>query len=126
MKRTFISFDYDHDLGLKTTLIGQAKNPDSPFNIADFSIKEAISSGWKDKARTRIKECDLVIVICGESTNAAKGVSTELGIAQEEKIPYFLLRGHPDKTCTKPTAAKPGDEIHKWTWDNLKQLISRA
>jgi integrase len=37
---TFISFDYDHDEDLKTLLVGQAKNPDSPFWIADQSIKE--------------------------------------------------------------------------------------
>jgi hypothetical protein len=124
MKKAFISFDYDHDLGLKTTLIGQAKNPNSPFNIFDFSIKEAISSDWKDKARVRIKNCDLIIVICGEYTHTARGVSTELGIAQEEQIPYFLLNGHPDKTCTKPIAAKPDDKIYKWTWNNLKVLIN--
>jgi hypothetical protein len=35
---TFISFDYDHDDDLKTLLIGQAKNPDTPFWIADQSI----------------------------------------------------------------------------------------
>lgn len=124
MKRAFISFDYDHDARVKALLIGQAKNPDTPFNIADFSIKEAISSDWKTKARTRIKGCDLVIVLCGEYTHAASGVSAELKIAQDEKIPYFLLAGYADKNCTKPTKAKNNDKIYKWTWDNLKALIS--
>ena len=123
MKRAFISFDYDHDLDLKTMLVGQAKNPDTPFNISDFSIKEAISSNWKDKARTRIKGCDIVIVICGEYTHTASGVSAELEIAQEERIPYFLLWGRSDKNCTKPVKAKSSDTIYKWTWDNLKALI---
>jgi len=123
MKRAFISFDYDHDLDLKTMLVGQAKNPDTPFNISDFSIKEAISSNWKDKARTRIKGCDIVIVICGEYTHTASGVSAELEIAQEERVPYFLLWGRSDKNCTKPVKAKSGDIIYKWTWDNLKSLI---
>ena len=35
-KRAFISFDYDHDEELKQALIGQAKNPDSPFSINDI------------------------------------------------------------------------------------------
>ena len=74
-KRVFISFDYDHDLDLKNLLVGQAKNEDSPFEIADFSIKEAISVDWKKKARTRIKGCDVVAVICGEHTDTASGVS---------------------------------------------------
>jgi hypothetical protein len=126
MKKAFISFDYDHDLELKNSLIGQAKMPDSPFDISDFSIKEAIAIDWKSKARTRIKNCDLVIVICGEYTHSATGVSAELEIAQAEQVPYFLLRGHPEKTCTKPTKARSVDKIYDWTWENLKLLINGA
>ena len=42
-KRSFISFDYDHDADLKNLLVGQARNSDSPFEITDLSIKEAIA-----------------------------------------------------------------------------------
>lgn len=125
-KRTFISFDYDHDSDLKTLLVGQAKNPDSPFEITDMSIKEAISSDRKSKARTRIKGCDVVVVLCGTYTGTASGVSAELRIAQEESVPYFLLYGRADRTCTKPIAAKASDKMYKWTWDNLKLLIGGA
>ena len=62
-KRTFISFDYDHDLDLKNLLVGQARNTDSPFEITDMSIKETIAKDWKANARRRIKGCDVVIVI---------------------------------------------------------------
>lgn len=123
MKRAFISFDYDHDSDLKVLLVGQSKHPDTDFQIADFSIKEAISTNWKDKARTRIKGCDLVIVICGEHTDSASGVSAEVQIAQEEKTPYFLLWGRGSKTCVKPKASKTSDKIYEWTWDNLKALV---
>ena len=122
-KRVFISFDYDHDLDLKNLLVGQAKNDDSSFNIADFSIKEAISKDWKDKARTKIKGVDVVIVICGQHTDTATGVSAELKIAQEEDVNFFLLWGRSGKTCKKPKAAKATDKIYKWTWDILKKLI---
>lgn len=125
-KRVFISFDFDHDSDLKNLLVGQSKNPDSPFELADFSVKEAMSGDWKTKVRTRIKGCNLMIVICGEKTDKATGVSAELRIAQEEDIPYFLLWGRSDKTCVKPIAAKSGDRIYRWTWDNLKALIGGA
>ena len=125
-KRSFISFDYDNDSDLKTLLVGQAKNPDSPFEITDMSIKEAIAQNWKDNARRRIKGCDVVIVICGEHTDTATGVSTELKIAQEENIPYFLLWGRSDEKCVKPKAAKTSDKIYNWTWNNLKLLIGGA
>jgi glutamate formiminotransferase len=122
-KRVFISFDYDHDETLKTFLVGQSKNEDSPFSLADWSIKEHIDDNWKKKARERIKAVDVVCVICGEHTDTATGVSAELKIAQDEKIPYFLLKGYADKTCVKPKAALSTDKIYKWTWDNLKALV---
>lgn len=122
-KRAFISFDYDHDLDLRNCLVAQAKNDDSPFEIEDWSLKDAISGDWKEKVRVRIKKTDLVIVICGEHTDTANGVAAELKIAQEENCPYFLLCGRPDKTIKKPTAVKSDDKLYSWTWDNLKKLI---
>lgn len=125
-KRVFTSFDFDHDEDLRNLLVGQSKNPDTPFEMADWSVKEPMTGNWKDKVRTRIRKCDLVIVICGEDTDTARGVSAELSIAQEEDIPYFLLWGRSSKTCMKPTSAKTADKIYKWTWDNLKALIRGA
>lgn len=123
-KKAFISFDYDNDARQKDLLIGQAKNEDTPFDIADWSIKEPIDKNWKDKARTRIKSVDVVIILCGHNTNTAAGVSAELEIAQEENIPYFLLAAYSDGKNVKPLAAKQADSIYKWTWDNLKKLIN--
>jgi hypothetical protein len=125
-KRAFISFDFDHDKDLRNLLVGQSKNSDSPFEIADWSLKEPLSGDWKKKVRERIKRVHLVIVICGEKTDAATGASVEVQIAQEEDIPYFLLWGRAGKTCKKPKAAKASDKIYKWTWDNLKNLIGGA
>lgn len=122
-KRVFTSFDFDHDQDLRNLLVGQSKNPDSPFEMADWSVKELMSGDWKAKARSRIKGCGLVIVICGEHTDTATGVSAELSIAQEEGLPYFLLWGRSGKTCKKPKSANSSDKIYNWTWDNLKALI---
>jgi hypothetical protein len=123
--RVFVSFDYDHDGDLKTMLVGQARSPDSPFEVADWSIKEA-SPDWKTNARRRIRAVDQVIVICGQYTDTATGVNVEVKIAQDERIPYFLLWGRNGKTCCKPTAARSTDTIYNWTWPNLKKLIGGA
>jgi len=125
-KRAFISFDYDHDIDLKNLLVGQARNEDTPFNIADWSVKEELSGDWKEKVRDRIRKVSVVIVICGEYTDSASGVNVEVKITQEEEIPYFLLWGRNGKTCRKPKTAKESDEIYDWTWDNLKRLINGA
>jgi hypothetical protein len=120
--RVFISFDYDHDLDLKNLLVGQAKNADSPFEIADWSIKDE-SADWKDKARSRIKRVDVVAAICGEHTDTAVGVNEEIRIARSESKPYFLLAGRASGKNKKPTAALHTDKMYYWTWENLKNLI---
>lgn len=122
----FISFDFDNDEGLKHLLVGQSKKEDSPFDIGDHSVKEPLTGDWKEKVRRRIRNVKQVIVICGEFTDSANGVSAEVEIAQEEEIPYFLLKGLADKVCARPKSARTADKMYKWTWDNLKLLISGA
>jgi len=122
-KRVFVSFDYDNDQGLKNLLVGQSKHPDTPFDLADWSIKEPLSGDWEKKARSKIKGVDIVVVICGEHTDKATGVDAELRIAKDENIDYFLLWGHPEKNCVKPRSANKNDIIYKWTWEYLKILI---
>jgi hypothetical protein len=122
-KRAFISFDFDHDEDLRNLLAGQAKHPDTPFNMQDWSVKEPMTGDWRDKVRSRIRQTDLTIVICGEYTNMASGVAVELTISREEGKPYFLLWGRAGKNCTKPSNAYSSDKIYNWTWDNLKALI---
>ena len=123
MKRTFISFDFDHDNDLRNALVGQAKHPNSPFEIADASVRRHLRGDWEKQVRNRIKRADLVVVMCGEHTHKAEGVAIEVKIAQEEGVGYFFLRGHRDRVCTKPTSARSDDEMHEWTWDNLRKLI---
>src|SRR5229473_6570978 len=73
--RVFISFDFDHDEDLRNLLAGQAKHPDTPFNLQDWSVKEPMTGDWKDKVRARIRKADFTIVICGEYTHSATGVA---------------------------------------------------
>src|SRR4051812_20834057 len=118
-KHVFMSFDYDHDNDLQIMLAGQAKHDDSPFDLVDKSLKEPYVGDWRTKIRRRIGACDLMIVICGEYTHTATGVSDEIEIARDLGIPYFLLWGRSEKTCTKPKSALSSDQIYKWNWDNL-------
>ena len=125
-KSAFISFDFDHDEELREALVAQAKNPDSPFSITDWSVKELITENWRKNVRDLIRRTDLTIVICGEHTHDAAGVAAEVTIVREEGKPYFLLKGRRNKTCTKPKTALKDDKIYKWTWKNLKLLIDGA
>lgn len=122
-KRAFISFDFDHDEDLRNLLVGQSRNPDTPFEIQDWSVKEPMTGDWKEKVRRRIRSSDLTIVICGQYTHLAAGVAAELTITRDENHPHFLLWGRAEKACTKPSTALSSDKVYKWTWDNLKALI---
>ena len=123
-KRVFISFDYDHDNDLRGNLISQAGNPESPFNFTDWSVKEPITEKWKDRVRDIIRRIDLMIVICGEHTHDATGVTAEVTIAREVGKPYFLLKGRRTKTCKKPRNALRDDEMLNGNWKNLELLIA--
>jgi len=120
--RAFISFDYDNDKSIKELLVGQSKHSDTPFEIADWSIKEHLTGDWKEKVRQRIKKTDQIIILCGQYN--ATGVNAEVKLAQEENKPYFLLSGYKDKTCVKPKTAKTSDKMYNWTWENLKILLN--
>ena len=92
-KSVFISFDYDNDRDLPGNLVAQAARSDSPFSITDRSVRAPIDENWRREVRDRIRRVDLVIVICGEHTHDADGVAGEVTITQEERKPYFLLKG---------------------------------
>ena len=125
-RSAFISFDYDHDNDLRGNLVAQADNPGSPFSITDWSVREPITENWRQVVRDRIRRVDLMIVICGEHTHDAPGVTAELTIAREEGTPYFLLKGRRRKTCTRPNSALRTDVIHPWRWDSLRRLINEV
>ena len=107
-------------------LVGQAKNPGSPFSIQDWSLKESLSGDSKAKVCERIRRTDVTIVICGEHTNSATGVSAELDITRDEGNGYFLLWGRSGKTYSKPSSARSADKVYTWTWENLEKLIAGA
>ena len=81
-KRAFISFDYDNDSIVKMYLAGQAKNPDSPFEFKDNSVKAHLAGDWEQKVQRRMDNIDVVIVLCGTKTHTASGVDAELTIAK--------------------------------------------
>ena len=123
-KSAFISFDYDHDSDLRGNLVAQSENPESPFSITDWSVREPIDENWRKEVRDLIRRADLTFVICGQHTHRAAGVAAEVTIAREVGKPYFLLKGRKRKTCKKPRTALRSDIMHGWKWENLKDLIA--
>lgn len=115
--RVFSCFDTTHDTDLHAILVRQAEHSDSPLSIVDWSRDSAPLPGWEGELRERLSAVDAVIVICGEFTDAAYGVSRELSLAQEQSKPYLLLRGRRTAACTRPTAAREADNLYTWIWE---------
>jgi hypothetical protein len=122
MKKIYISFDYDNDKEIKHSFISQVKQINPSLKIIDFSIAYSIDSKWKVEARSRIKQCNYMIVLCGLHTDKALGVTAEISIAREEKIPYILIDGRKGKGV-KPIGTLTSDLVHKWKWKKLKGIL---
>ena len=91
-KKVFISFDFDNDKTLKDFIIGQAKLSDSPFDVSDFSLKEAApEKDWLDKARAAITRSEVFIVMLGPKTKKASGVLKEVKLANDLKKPMGVF-----------------------------------
>lgn len=121
-KRVFVSFDFDHDKLLKDSIVAQSRIQDSPFEIADWSMKEAApQSNWAAEARSRIRRSDIVLVMVGEYTYKASGVLKEVNIAREEEIKIVQMIGGKDIDYTSVPNAGP---LYRWNWENLKKLLN--
>ena len=120
-QRLFISFDFDNDKILRGFIVGQAKNPDSPFEIEDCSEKQAAPhKNWEAQAFNRINRSDSVLVMVGASTYKARGVLKEVAMARALNKQIFQVIGYKDEEYT----AVPGaGHIYKWDWENLKELL---
>ena len=120
-KKVFISFDFDNDKFLKDSLIGQSKLEHSPFEVMDFSLKEASKEKeWEEKAKKKIQQVDLVIVMLGASTHKAPGVLKEIAIAQTLKKKIIQLIGYKD---VKYHRIKGAGYLYHWNWENLKKVL---
>ena len=121
-KRVFISFDFDNDRVLRDFMLGQARLPDSPFEVIDHSLKEAAPErNWEAKARAAIARSDIVIVMVGNDTHRAGGVLKEITMAREAGVQVVQVIGYKDGDYTPvPNAGR----LYARNWQNLKKLLS--
>lgn len=116
-KKVFLSFDFDNDLNLKNSFIHQAKQPDSPFSINNFSLQEAHPDDeWISKAQSAIARCELFIVLLGKNTHTASGVLKEVRIAAGLNKERFQLEPQKKKRTPIPEAG----DVMPWRWNNLR------
>ena len=118
--RVYVSFDFDNDEELKHLIVGQAKNEDSPFELADWSIKEEIDSNWEAKAEDRIKRSNVILVVVGEKTHYAQGVLVEVKLARKHGKKVVQIKG---RSNSNPKPVPNAGGLHEWSWDNLRKYL---
>ena len=119
--RVFVSYDTDNDHDLLQLLAAQAGEPESHFEIVDWSGNK--TSGADAGLLERLTRVDCVIVICGELTQRSETVSDELATAQQLHKPYLLLWGRKGRLVSAPATALPTDHLHEWTWAVLESQL---
>lgn len=119
--RIFVSFDFDNDRVLKDFILGQAKLPDSPFEVTDHSLKEAAPErDWENKAREAIGRADIVVVMIGPKTHKAQGVLKEVAMARAAGVKIVQVIGYRNGDYT---AVPNAGRLYAWNWENLKKLL---
>jgi hypothetical protein len=122
-KKVFVSFDFDNDRILKEFILGQANLKDSPFEVTDFSLKEAApEKDWLAKAHSAISRAEVFIVMLGPSTKKAPGVLKEIKVADELMKIKFQINGYRDGSAD--WAVPDAGRVYRWDWENLKKLLS--
>lgn len=116
-KTIFIAFAIE-DERIRDLIKGQSLHTDSPFEYIDMSVKEAYSSEWKAKVRTRIKRSDGVLAIISKNSLNSSGQKWEISCAKEEgkKVRGFWAYKE-DRTNIE------GVNTVVWTWDNIANFI---
>lgn len=119
--KVFISFDFDNDKTLKDFIVGQSKLSNSPFEISDWSMKEAAPQrDWEARAKARISRSDMIIVMVGPKTHKASGVLKEIKMARNLNKPIYQVIGYKSGNYKPvPNAGR----LYRWNWENLKNLF---
>ncbi len=116
-KVIFVAFAIE-DERQRDLLKGQSLNTKSPFEYTDMSVKEAYSSEWKDRVRTRIRRSNGVIALVSKNSLTSSGQKWEIACAREEKRRILGIWAYTDDRTNLE-----GVRTLVWTWDAIKDFI---
>jgi hypothetical protein len=116
-KVVFVAFAIE-DERQRDFLKGQSLNTKSPFEYVDMSVKQAYSSEWKERVRTRIRRSDGVIALVSKNSLTSSGQKWEIACAREEKKRVLGIWAYRDDRTDMQ-----GIRTVVWTWDAIKDFI---
>jgi len=116
-KVVFVAFAME-DERQRDFLKGQSLNTKSPFEYVDMSVKEAYSSEWKQRVRTRIRRSDGVIALVSKNSLTSSGQKWEIACAREERKRVLGIWAYKDDRTNLP-----GVRTVVWTWEAIRDFI---
>lgn len=116
-KVVFVAFAIE-DETQRDLLKGQSLNTKSPFEYVDMSVKEAYTSEWKERVRTRIRRSDGTIALVSKNSLKSSGQKWEIECAKGEKKPLLGIWVYKDDRTDLA-----GVRTKVWTWDTIKDFI---
>ena len=117
-KVVFVAFAIE-DERQRDFLKGQSLNTNSPFEYVDMSVKEAYSSEWKERVRTRIRRSDGVVALISKNSLTSGGQKWEIACAREEKKRVLGIWAYTDDRTDLT-----GVRTVVWAWDAIKDFIN--
>jgi hypothetical protein len=116
-KIVFVAFAIE-DERQRDFLRGQSLNTKCPFEYVDMSVKEAYTTEWKDRVRTRIRRSDGVIALVSKNSLGSSGQAWEITCAKEEKKKILGIWAYSNDRTNLA-----GVSTVVWTWDGIKDFI---
>jgi len=125
--RAFISFDFDNNKTEKDLFVGQAKNSRTPFNIEDWSSKKHLpQKQWEDLIESKVKKCNLLIVLVGKKTYFATGVVKEISFAKINNVPVFGVYVDGANSTTDLPEGLQRNRTISWDWEKIADAIDQC
>lgn len=123
MKRVFISFAIE-DKHFRDLLVGQSRNERTPFEFVDMSVQEPWETDWESKCRARINTCNGMIALVSANTARASGAHFEIKCALDSRMPLMPMYVDDSRGFLLPPELSR-KQISVWSWENLKNFVSR-
>ncbi len=103
-------------------LLNEARTANVDARFGRIGSKTPWVPMWKGQCRTRIRECDGVVVLITKKTNGSLGSQWEFQCAQEADLP--MLGVHCDKFDKGTVPAElEGHPVVEWNWPEIGQFI---
>ena len=120
----FVSFEYGKDNMLKDAFYAQAERY-AQHAIRNHSLNEPYQeNGWKGKASTAIRKCDIVFVLVGQDTHNASGVRVETDMAKSLKKPVIQVLCKKARQNNYKGVPHIEDRI-SWKWKRINKRLEK-